>query len=262
MPKIGAQMFTLRDHCSTPDDIARTLEKVKAMGYDGVQASAAGFNTLDEGELNRIKQALDDNGLVCAATHESLDNMRDAPEAVIDKHRILECGYTAIGGNFPGADTTAADWVSFAREYNDITAPLDRAGIRAGYHNHSHEFQKLDDGRTPMAILIETFAPHVWMELDVYWVAHGLADPAECVREVAQSAPSRIPCVHYKDGVVDGKREHVMMPVGEGNLNWPRINGACAEAGVEWFLVERDAGPHDPFDALEISIQNIRNMGL
>jgi sugar phosphate isomerase/epimerase len=53
-----------------------------------------------------------------------------------------------------------------------------------------------------------------------------------------------------------------MLPVGQGNLNWPRINGACAEAGVDWLLVERDKGPHDPFDALEIYIRNLRNMGL
>lgn len=262
MTQIGAQMFTLRDHCGSPDEIARTLEKVKAMGYDGIQASAAGFNTLDEAELKQIKQALDDNGLVCAATHESLDNMRDQTRAVVTKHRILDCAYTAIGGTLWGNDSTAADWEDFAKEYNGITAQLNEAGIRAGYHNHSHEFQKLDDGRTPMAILLEHFAPHVWLELDVYWVAHGLADPAEWVRDIAQSGTDRIPCVHYKDGTVSAEREHVMMPVGEGNLNWPRINGACAEAGVEWFLVERDSGPHDPFDALEISIQHIREMGL
>ena len=54
MTKIGAQMFTLRDFCATPDDIARTLERVKAMGYDGIQGSSAGFNTLDEGELKPV----------------------------------------------------------------------------------------------------------------------------------------------------------------------------------------------------------------
>ena len=28
--QIGAQMFTLRDHCKTPSDIAKTCEKLKA----------------------------------------------------------------------------------------------------------------------------------------------------------------------------------------------------------------------------------------
>ncbi len=262
MTQIGAQMYTLRDSCGTPDEIARSLEKVKVMGYDGIQASSAGFNTLDETELTQIKQALDDNGLVCGATHESLENMRDHTEATITKHQILGCSYTAIGGTLWGNGSTAADWEAFCKEFNGITAELNRAGIRAGYHNHSHEYQILDDGRTPMAIMLENFEPHVWLELDVYWVAHGLADPAEWINTVAASGEKRIPCIHYKDGVVNGDREHVMMPVGEGNLNWPAINTACADAGVEWILVERDSGPHDPFVALELAVKNLRAMGL
>jgi len=257
--KIGAQMFTLRDSCGTPDEIAQSLEKVKAMGYDGIQGSAAGFNTLDESELKQIKQALDDNGLVCAATHESLDNMRDHTEAVITKHRILDCSYTALGAT---SASTVSGWEIFCKEFNEITAALNENGIRAGYHNHSHEFQILEDGRTPMQVMLKEFAPHVWLELDVYWVAHGLADPTLWIQKIAASGKDRIPCVHYKDGAVDADRNHYMLPVGDGNLNWTRINPACAEAGVEWALVERDRGPHDPFDALQIAINNMKAMGL
>ena len=260
--KIGAQMYTLRDSCGTPDDIARSLEKVKAMGYDGIQGSAAGFNTLDESELKQIKKALDDNGLVCAVTHESLDNMRDRMEAVVTKHRILDCSYTAIGGAHFGAEPSVSIWEEFAREYNGITKTLSESGIRAGYHNHSHEFVVFEDGRTPMDIMLATFEPHVWMELDVYWVAHGLGDPAAWIDRIAESGQDRIPCIHYKDGAVDHERNHVMMPVGDGNLNWSRINPACEKAGVEWALVERDHGPHDPFDALQRSITNMKAMGL
>jgi sugar phosphate isomerase/epimerase len=260
--KIGAQMFTLRETCGTPDEIAQSLEKVKAMGYDGVQASAAGFNTLEEGELKQIKKAMDDNGLVCAATHESLDNMRDHLEAVITKHRILDCSYTAIGGTLFGQKTTVSDWEGFSSEFNRITKELGEAGIRAGYHNHSHEYQILEDGRTPMDVMLANFEPHVWMELDVYWVAHGLADPAAWIQRIAASGKNRIPCVHYKDGTVDHDRNHFMMPVGDGNLNWAPINEACKNAHVEWALVERDHGPHDPFDALERAITNMKAMGL
>jgi sugar phosphate isomerase/epimerase len=53
-----------------------------------------------------------------------------------------------------------------------------------------------------------------------------------------------------------------MFPVGEGNLNWPRINEACRKAGVEWYLVERDAGDLDPFEALERSVKHMRSWGM
>ena len=39
---IGAQLFTVRDYTKTPDDIRQTFAKVRALGYEAVQASALG----------------------------------------------------------------------------------------------------------------------------------------------------------------------------------------------------------------------------
>lgn len=259
---IGAQMFTLRDHCKTVDDIARSLERVSQMGYDGIQGSAAAFNTLDPDELQRIRKALDDNGLKCAATHESLDNMRDQMDAVVEKHRILDCELTAIGGANFGEASTAEQWSDFARQYSEIAAKLAARGLKIGYHNHSHEFALLDDNQTAMDLLMRQLSGDVWFELDMYWVAHGGGDPAAWVDRAASLGEGRIPAVHYKDMGITAKREHLMLPVGMGNLNWTRINAACQAAGVQWYLVERDAGPHDPFEALEISVKRMRDMGL
>ncbi|MEZ6191965.1 MAG: hypothetical protein R3C45_11865 [Phycisphaerales bacterium] len=57
--QIGAQMYTLRDFCKTPSDIAKTCAKLKQIGFGAVQASALG--PIEAGELRKI---LDDNGLV------------------------------------------------------------------------------------------------------------------------------------------------------------------------------------------------------
>ncbi len=259
MALIGAQMFTLRDSCKDSAGIASSCARVKKMGYDGIQGSAAYFNEIEAEELKKI---LDGEGLVCAATHRSLDAMRDEPQKEIDWHNTVGCKYTAIGGTLFGQETTVDDWKQFSVDFSAATRKLADGGIKAGYHNHSHEFADLGGGETPMSVMLANFDPHVWLEIDVYWVAHGLGDPAEWIMKVANSGAGRIPCVHYKDGTVSAKREHKMMPIGEGNLNWAAINKAVADAGVEWLLVERDAGDHDPFDALEISINNMREMGL
>ena len=39
---IGAQLFTVRDYTKTPDDLRQTFAKVRALGYEAVQASALG----------------------------------------------------------------------------------------------------------------------------------------------------------------------------------------------------------------------------
>ena len=258
---IGAQMFTLREHCKTVDDAAKSLERVKAMGYDGIQASAAIFNSVDPADVKALKRALDDNGLVCGATHEGLLKIEsdDDVKAIVEKHQILDCKLTAIGGFNPGADDwTRQNWLDFIKKYNDLAARFAESGLRIGYHNHSHELAPLDDGSTPAQMLVDGLDESIWFEWDVYWLAHGLADPVEWVNKVA----GRIPAVHYKDGTPNAKREHVMWSIGTGNLNWPKINDACKAAGVEWYLVERDSGPEDPFDSLEKSAKTLRGWGL
>jgi sugar phosphate isomerase/epimerase len=54
-----------------------------------------------------------------------------------------------------------------------------------------------------------------------------------------------------------------MAEIGEGNLNWSAIIDACDAAGVEYALVEQDQTyDRTPFEALEISYNNLREMGL
>ena len=268
MALIGAQMYTLRDYCQTSSDIARSCARVKAMGYDGIQVSA--FGPIEARELQRI---LDGEGLRCAVTHVALDRLRTEPQAVIEEHMLWDCSYAAIAGFSVGEDGRSDDWLAFCKAYNTIASPFERAGIRLGYHNHSHELIRYE-GRTALEILIDNLDPSIWFEIDTFWIAHGGGDPAQWI----EKAVGRIPCVHYKDmalaperqedegwtgsGPYIGRLSRQMCEIGSGNLNWPMINRACAAAGVEWYLVERDTGDLDPFDSLKISLDNMRDMGM
>ena len=68
--------------------------------------------------------------------------------------------------------------------------------------------------------------------------------------------------MHVKDLTITTEREHKMCEVGSGNLNWPAILDACKDAGVQWYLIERDRGDLDPFDSLKISLENLNKMGI
>ena len=96
MALIAAQMYTLREFCKTPAEIAVACARVKKMGYDGIQMS--GMGPIDPHEMRKI---LDGEGLVCCATHIPIDRMENETEAVVEEHNILGCKYTAIGGFFP-----------------------------------------------------------------------------------------------------------------------------------------------------------------
>ena len=250
--QIGCQLYTLRDFCKTPADIATTLKKVKKIGYDAVQVS--GIGKIDPKELGSI---LKGEGLACCATHVSKDRMRDETQAVIDEHKLWGCKYTAIGGFFV-KEADASTWTSFAEEYNAIAKKFAGSGITIGYHNHSHELAHFD-GKPAMQILIEKLDPSVWIEIDTYWIVHGGGDPIQWINKVR----GRIPCVHYKDMGIRLDRTQFMAEVGEGNLNWEGITNACRAAGVEWYIVEQDnCNGRDPFESIAISLRNLKGMGL
>lgn len=248
---LAAQLYTLRDFLKTPADIAKTLHRVKTMGYDAVQLSALG--KIDAKELAKL---LREEGLTCAATHVSLDEMRDQTRRVIDDHKLWNCSYTAIGGFFQES-FSRQDWVNFIRNYNAVANLFAGSGLSIGYHNHSHELMRFD-GTTPLRMLIDGLSPQVWFEIDTYWITHGGGDPIQWIKNVS----GRIPAIHLKDMVIGPDRQQQMAEVGEGNLNWPGILSAAKSAGVKWYIIEQDICQRDPFESLSISLKNAKAMGL
>jgi len=250
--QIGAQLYTLRDFTKTPSDIAKTLARVKKLGYGAVQVS--GFGPIDAAELARV---LKGEGLICAATHIPIDRMEQDPARVIEEHELWGCRFTATGGFFPKEQYTEQLFNDFARRYNAIAEKFAGSSLSIGYHNHSHELARVG-GKTALQILFENLAPTVWFEIDTYLITHGGGDPAEWISKCA----GRIPCVHFKDMAIHPDRTQFMAEVGEGNLNWPKIIEACKGAGVQWYLVEQDICYRDPFESLRISLENMKRMGL
>lgn len=275
---IAAQLYTLRAFTQTPADLARTLARVRQIGYEAVQVSAIG--PIAPAELARMLRA---EGLVCCATHTSWERMRDRTDIVIEEHRLIGCEYPAIGG-LPQAYRNARGYHEFARECSAVARKLKAAGLTFGYHNHSFELEKFD-GRTGLQILVEeSDGDAVTFEIDTYWIQHGGGDPAAWIAGLA----GRCPLVHLKDMAVGrdntspaparfaGEPEEqyqkrleahraprpIMAEVGEGNLNWRAILDACRRAGTRWYIVEQDVCQRDPFESLAISLRNLRAMGV
>ncbi|CAN5447113.1 sugar phosphate isomerase/epimerase [soil metagenome] len=253
--QIAAQLYTLRDFCKTPADIAASLKKVRQIGYEAVQVS--GIGKIDPAELQSI---LKNEGLTCCVTHTGIDRLKAEPEAVVAEHKLWDCHYTAIGG-FGWGEQTTATWIENAKNLSAVASTLAKMGLPVGYHNHSHELSKYN-GKTGLDIILETFDKLVWFEIDTYWITHGGGDPIAWINKVA----GRIPCIHLKDMAIafDGKQYNQQMaPVGEGNLNFPGIIEAAKKAGTKWFIVEQDnCNGRDPFECLASSFKYLKSLGL
>ncbi len=263
MSKLAVQMYTVRDFTKTCAELEESLKKIKAIGYPAVQLSAVGAMDGDTPAVDAAtaRKMLDDNGLLCIATHRSWDGLAHSTDAEIEFHRILGCGFTAIGG-IPGdyGKDGADGYHRFVRDAAPVIAKLKAGGVRFAHHNHAHEFQRVEpfSPTTLWDILIDEGGPDYLLENDLYWAWHGGADPADLM----DRCKGRAPIIHLKDKAVDPKDGPIIAAIGEGNLPWDRIISACESAGVEWYAVEQDTCRRDPFDCLRSSFEYLTAKGL
>jgi len=247
--RVAAQLYTVRDFIKTPPDVAASMKRIRKIGYQAVQVS--GMGPIAEEELLRI---LDGEGLVCCATHEPGERILQEPQRVVDTLRKLKCLHTAYP--YPGGikfDSPAAV-KEFAAKLNAAGKVLHEAGLVLSYHNHAIEFRRLE-GRTILeTIYAETDSRYLKAELDTYWVQYGGGSPLEW----CQKMKKRLPLLHMKDYGVKPDNQPTYSEIGNGNLNWKKIIPAAEKNGCEWFIIEQDTCPGDPFDSLKISFDYIQ----
>ena len=231
---IGAQLYTLRDYCRTPEDIHATLKKVAEIGYTAVQMS--GIGKID---YSLFKQYCDEFGLDICLTHNSYDRLVNHTDELLDDHDIIDCDYIGIGAPTPDQCDTEDHYKAFVEGLCLASERIHAAGKVFGYHNHHIEFNPIGNLQVPMDYLIKTFPFHVQFIVDTYWVEYTGRKAADFLDTVT----NRIDNVHYKDLIhveKDGKQEITMAPVGEGELDWPAINTACQLGATKWIIVEQD----------------------
>ncbi len=246
--QVAAQLYTLRDHAKTPADLAQTLKKVAAIGYQSVQVS--GIGPIEDSELVQMCQG---NGLSICATHEPATQIIENPHAVALKLRNLGCQYTA----YPhpgGVDITSLEAVdAMISGLDKAGAVLRENGLHLLYHNHSIEFFKHNGQTVWDRIFANTDPQNLGAEPDTYWVQHGGASPVTVCERLA----GRLPLIHLKDYKVTEKSQPMYCEIGAGNLDFPAIIAAAEAGGCQWFIVEQDTTPGDPFDSLQQSFDYI-----
>ena len=246
--KIGAQFYTLRDFCKTPEALAESLQKVADIGYQTVQISGT-----CPYEPAWLKAQLDKTGQECVITHTPADRIAETPAVVAAEHAAFGCSYVGLGYySFSAENGHSLD--HFCSTYGPAAKVLRENGAYFMYHNHAHEFQKVD-GQLILEQLCQRIpAEDMGITLDTYWVQVGGGDPAQWLERLS----GRIPCIHLKDYAYGQK----MAVVGEGNLNFDRIFEKAEAGGTRYMLVEQDdCNGEDPFDCLRRSYQYLRAHG-
>jgi len=247
LSQVAAQLYTCRETLGDAAGIAKTLTRLREIGYTAVQASALGPISYEE--FDRI---LADTGMVCCATHEPASDILNTPAKVVDRLRALRCKITAYP--FPhevdlSSRESVNDWIAKLQRAGEV---LEQAGQILCYHNHNHEFRKLD-GEVILDLIYQG-ASALQGEPDTYWIQYGGGDILAWCKKLA----GRLPIIHLKDYQTTSANQPLWCEIGAGVLEFKSIIAGAEAAGCQWYVVEQDSCPGDPVDSLAASFRHIR----
>ena len=128
--------------------------------------------------------------------------------------------------------STLEELATYCRYFNEVGARCAAAGMKFGYHNHSREFEKIEDKVMLDYMLENTDPDKVLFEMDVYWTVMGKASPVDYFKKY----PGRFRLLHIKD-----RRE-----IGQsGMVGFDAIFANAREAGVENIIVEIEGSSYN-----------------
>ncbi len=269
---IALQLYTVRGDME--QDFKGTLQKVKALGYDGVEFAGLFNNTPEQ-----INAWCKEIGLVPISAHVPLAEMLADVDKVVADYKAIGCEYIVVPyvteERRPGGDK----FYQMVDEIRAIGEKCKAAGLTLLYHNHDFEFKKLESGEYGLDYLYANVpADLLQTELDQCWVKYSGLDPVEYLKKYT----GRAPVVHLKDFHIEGKQEgdpyaliglnenetkkssaFEFRPLGNGVQDIPSIIAAAKEAGSKWLVVEQDQPSmgKTPIECAATSMEYLKSIG-
>lgn len=262
---IAIQLYSVRDRIGSyvgqtggyENDYTTILKEIAEMGYTAVEA--AGYN--DGKFYNRspkeFRKDVETSGLRVLSSHctkpLSAEELASGDfteslkwwDTAINAHKAA--GMTYIVTPWLEVPKTVKDLKTYCDYFNEIGKRCKAKGLKYGYHNHSHEFQKVEDKVTMMDYMLENTNPeYVFFEMDVYWVVIGKNSPVDYFKRY----PGRFALLHIKDNKEIGE---------SGMVGFDAIFKNAETAGVENIVVEVEQSSTTIEEAIKTSIDYLQN---
>ncbi len=259
---IGVQLYTVRD--AMQKDPAGTLAKVAQIGYNSVEgATYTGTEKFYGMDAKSFADLLKKNNLIMPSSHyrlgEDKENGKDVMGTIlhdwnkaVDDAKTVGVKYMVCAWLSPAERGNIDHYKKLANDLNTGGEVCKKAGIQLCYHNHDFEFIA-DNNQLPYEILLNnTDKDLVKFEVDLYWITKAAHNPVE----LFNAHPGRFPLWHVKD--MDNTPQHSFTEVGNGTIDFKNIFRYADKAGLDYFFVEQDSTPGDPFDSITKSFTYIK----
>ena len=259
--EMAIQLYSARQLIGTPELFAKNhkyvLGRLAQMGYTGAEAASYDNGRFSGMEPEDFRAVLNEAGLEFMSSHTTRPLTAaelasgDFTEALqwwdlcIETHK--KAGVPRLVMSYSQKLSNEQELKVMAEYLDAIGAKCNAAGIRFGYHNHAHEFERIGDTTMIDYFLANTDPEKVFVEMDVYWAVVGGAAPVDYMNKY----PGRFEVLHIKD-----KRE-----IGQsGMVGFEPIFRNFPKAGTEAIVVEmEDASSPNVLKGLRESALYLRN---
>ena len=233
---VSIQLYSVRDKLNSGADLNNVLKELAQMGYTGVEAANYNDGKFYGKTPEEFKRAVEAAGMKVLSSHttkglsaEELASGNFAEsmkwwDQCIAAHKAA--GMTYIVTPWMDVPKTVKDLKTYCDYYNEIGKKCRQNGLKYGYHNHAHEFQKVEDKVVMMDYMLENTNPEdVFFEMDVYWVVRGQNSPVDYFTKY----PGRFTVLHLKDHREIGQ---------SGMVGFDAIFKNADKAGVKHIIAE------------------------
>lgn len=246
----GLILYTVRDDMTK--DAMSTLGSVAETGYQVLEGASYSNRQMYGMKPAEFKNAVESFGMNLLSSHLNVTEQNvhevaeDAAEAGLKY--VVKPSMT---------HNSLDDYKRGAERYNEFGEIFNKHGIRFGYHNHAFEFEMMD-GIVPYDLLLQQTDPSlVCMELDLYWIIKGGADPLEYFEKY----PGRFELWHVKDMSADS--EQYETELGNGVIDFKEIFSQSEKSGLKNYFVEQDTcRDYPPLESIGISLEYLKEIGL
>ena len=237
--EMAVQLYSVRTLIGTPELFARNheyvLNRLAQMGYTAVEAVGYADGKFVGLAPAEYRKAVEAAGLKILSSHVSHGLSRqelasgDFSQALawwdqcIAAHKAAGIPYLVMAWSDPLR--SKAQMSTTAAYLDAIGAKCRAAGIRFGYHSHSHEFNQADGTTMFDVFASETKPENLFLQMDVYWAVMAGVSPVEYFNKY----PGRYELLHIKDKYELGQ---------SGMVGFDAIFKAFPRAGTKAFVVE------------------------
>lgn len=255
---IAIQLYSVRDLLKGTqtqeqyDSYMKVLKDLAQMGYSAVEAASYNNGKFYDRTPEEFKKDVETAGMKVLSSHCSkqlssdelasgnFDESMKWWDQCIAAHKAAGMNYIVT----PWLDVpkTVKDMKTYCNYFNEIGKRCRANGIKYGYHNHAHEFQKIENNVVMLDYMLQNTNPEdVFFQMDVYWVVMGQKSPVDYFNNY----PGRFKMLHIKD-----ERE-----IGQsGMIGFDAIFRNAEKAGVKDIVVEVEQYSTDIEKSVKISL--------